>query len=196
MELVIASSNLHKIREFRDIFKAIPHLDILSLRNFPDYTPPEETGETFEENARIKAEHAAKALNKWVLADDSGLVVPALNGAPGIHSRRFSGPNATDNENRKKLLIDLHNKKGLERYAYYECCLVLANADKIKKIVHGICEGTILEKEKGNNGFGYDPLFQRHDCDKSFGEMDETTKNRISHRMKAIEKLLAMLETL
>ncbi len=91
MELILATHNLHKIREIREMFKDLKHIDVLSLLNFPDYQLPEETGATFKENAGIKADHAAKALNHWVLSDDSGLVVPSLEGKPGVHSKRFAG---------------------------------------------------------------------------------------------------------
>jgi len=196
MQIVLATHNLHKIREIREMLKPLKNLDILSLSNFPDYQLPEETGSTFEENAAIKAEHAAKALNNWVIADDSGLVVPTLGGQPGVISKRYAGPDATDRENRLKLLEDMAKLSDIDRSAYFECCLVIASPEGIKKTVSGLCEGTILEEERGRNGFGYDPLFMKNDYDKAFAELDESTKNRISHRRKAIEKLLTTLETL
>lgn len=196
MEIVIASTNLHKVREFRDMLKAWKSLDVLSLLNFPSYVQPPETGTTFKENATLKAEHAAKTLNKWVLADDSGLVVPSLGGAPGVYSQRFAGEEATDAENRQKLLKLLESKQDLERSAYFECCLVLANPSGVQKCVSGTCEGSILAEERGRNGFGYDALFLKNDYDKTFAELDEATKNRISHRNKALQKLSAILETM
>jgi len=196
MEIVIASRNVHKIREFRDIFHNVDFLDIVSLIDFPDYRAPEETGQTFEENAQLKAEHAAKFLNRWVIADDSGLVVPALNGFPGVYSRRYAGEDASDHDNRKKLIAEMIEKNGLERAAYYQCTLCLAGPEGIKKTVTAYCEGYIGEKEKGSNGFGYDPLFIKHDYDKTFAELEESTKNRISHRSKAIEKMRSALESL
>ena len=196
MQIVLATHNLHKIREIREMLKPLKNLDILSLSNFPDYQLPEETGSTFEENAAIKAKHAAKALNNWVIADDSGLVVPTLGGQPGVISKRYAGPDATDRENRLKLLEDMAKLSDIDRSAYFECCLVIASPEGIKKTVSGLCEGTILEEERGRNGFGYDPLFMKNDYDKAFAELDESTKNRISHRRKAIEKLLTTLETL
>lgn len=196
MRIVIASHNLHKIRELRDILRSLKNLDILSLRDFPDYSLPPETGETFEENAIIKAKHAAKALGEWVLADDSGLAVPALAGAPGVYSRRYAGEEATDGENRKKLLKQMAKLEERDRSAYYECFLALAAPNEPIKGVRGTCAGAILCEERGGNGFGYDPLFLKNDYDKTFAEMDEMTKNRISHRYKAIEKLLPFLESL
>jgi non-canonical purine NTP pyrophosphatase, rdgB/HAM1 family len=197
MDIVIASTNLHKVREFRDLLKSLKVVvDVLSLHNFPSYQPPEETGSSFQENALQKAQHAASTLQKIVLADDSGLVVPALNGGPGIHSRRYAGEDATDAENRLKLLNAVQHLQDVERTAYYECCLVIATPKGFTKIVTGTCEGRILSEEKGRNGFGYDSLFVKHDYDKTFAELDENTKNRISHRHKAFTKLVPFLETL
>jgi XTP/dITP diphosphohydrolase len=196
MEIVIASHNLHKIREFRDMFKSLKHVDVLSLLNFSQLELPVEDGKTFQENAIIKARYTAETLKKWVLADDSGLVVPSLGGAPGIYSRRYSGEDATDAENRHKLLKDMQHLKDLERGAYFECCLALASPDGRIKTATGVCEGIILNEERGRNGFGYDPVFVKNDYDKTFAEIDEATKNRISHRRKALEKLLVTLETM
>ncbi len=195
-ELVLATTNFHKIREFRSLFKKLS-IDLLSLSDFPNYAPPEETGSSFEENALLKALTAAKALNQWVLAEDSGLVVPAINNAPGIYSARYAGENATDLENRKKLLSAMsHLTKEDERYAFYECCIVIASPDGVQKVAKGTCEGTILSEEKGSAGFGYDSLFLKHDYRKSFAEIDETIKNRISHRRKAFDKILPFIEQL
>lgn len=194
MQIIIASTNVHKIREYKAILKPLSHLDVLSLHDFPKYVAPPETGETFEENAKIKAEHAAKELQSWVLADDSGLVVPALDGRPGVYSARYAGEHATDSENRKKLLREMENIMDLKRQAFFECWIALASPDKIEKVVSGVCEGTILREERGNNGFGYDPLFVKHEYSKTFAEMEEHTKNRVSHRGKAIEKIMTFLE--
>lgn len=199
MELIIASQNVHKIRELRDMlksYKELKHLDILSLLNFPEYNPPPEIGLTFRENAEIKAFDAAQKLGKWVLADDSGLVVPAIQGEPGVYSARYAGAEATDAENRQKLLTQMQGLQDSERSGYFECWLVLASSNGIKKSVCGICEGMILKEERGRHGFGYDSLFIKLDYDKTFSELDEQIKNRISHRRKAIEKLFPTLETL
>ena len=194
--LVIASRNIHKVREFRSMFKKFIALDILSLIDFPDYIPPEETGVTFEENASLKAIHAAAALNHWVIADDSGLVVPALSGAPGVYSARFAGNDATDFDNRAKLLDSMRHLLDDDRYAYFECSLVLASRQGIVKAAKGSCEGKILMQEKGGSGFGYDSLFVKHEYSKSFAELEESVKNRISHRRKAFDKLASALESL
>ncbi len=196
MELVLATHNVHKIREFRNILKHLKHIDLVSLLNFPNYVPPPEDCSTFQENALKKAEHAAQALNKTVLADDSGLVVPNIKDSPGVHSKRYAGEDATDAENRQKLLKALEGLNDLERAAYFECSLALVSPTGIKKCVTGRCEGIITQEEKGSNGFGYDSIFIEHDYRKTFGELDEATKNRISHRRKAVEKLLPILETL
>lgn len=196
MEIVIASHNIHKIREFRALLKPLIHLDVLSLIDFPEYTLPEESGLTFEENALLKASDAAKHLGKWTLSDDSGLVVPALEGAPGVFSARYAGKKATDTENRKKLLHEMRHLTDQLRQAYFECWIALASPQGIKKIVRGTCEGVILDKERGCQGFGYDPLFIKHEYGKTFAELHETTKNQISHRRKAFDKILPALESL
>jgi XTP/dITP diphosphohydrolase len=195
MELVIASTNPHKIREFKSMLKKSLQYDIRSLLDFPDYIPPPETEDSFEGNAKLKAAHAAAALNRWVLADDSGLVVPAIGGAPGVYSARFAGDQATDHDNRKKLLQQMQHLLDEDRNAYFECCIALASPNGVKKCVHGICEGTILTQEKGGGGFGYDPLFIKNGYSKTFAELEESIKNRISHRRKALDKLLPFLES-
>ncbi len=196
MELVLATSNVHKLREIRDMLRGIKHVEILSLMDFPKYVAPHETGATFEENAEIKAIHAAKELNRWVIADDSGLVVPAINGEPGVYSRRYSGEDATDKDNNNKLLAKMVGLSGLERAAYYECCMCVCSPEGKKKAVVGRCEGVITEAPRGGNGFGYDPLFLKHDHQKTFGELTEETKNRISHRRKALDKLAIIIESI
>jgi XTP/dITP diphosphohydrolase len=192
MELLIASTNRGKVREFRHL---LPQFEILSLLDFPHYTQPEETGSTFQENALLKARDASTKLQKWTLADDSGLVVPALNGAPGIYSARFAGANASEVENRKKLLQEMKNLTDLGRSAYFECCLALVSPQGQERVFTGQVEGMILEQERGKNGFGYDSLFLKLEYGLTFAEMDEMTKNRISHRGKAIQKLLLVLES-
>lgn len=196
-QLVIASGNMHKIRELKSILsELLPNLDLLSLKDFPDYQSPEETGSTFEENAILKAEAAAKELNKWVLAEDSGLVVPALNGEPGIFSARYAGEDATDSDNRKKLLSKLENLKEEDRNGFFECCMALASPKGIKKSVCASVEGRLEIKEKGGEGFGYDPIFIKHDYNKTFAELKASVKNKVSHRRKSLDKLLATIENL
>ncbi len=196
MDIVLATTNGHKIREIRALLRTFENLDLYSLLDFPDYVQPEETGLSFEENATLKALHASQTFQKWVIADDSGLVVPALGGAPGVYSARYAGKGASDKENRQKLLVAMQRLEGLERSAYFECCIALASPDGIQKTFTGICEGTITTEERGGYGFGYDPLFLKHDYNQTFGELTEESKNRVSHRAKALEKLKRSLSTI
>lgn len=196
IEILIASTNVHKVRELRNMLKPLGRYDVLSLRDFPSYVQPEETGKTFEENAILKAEHAAKTLGRWTLAEDSGLVVPALNGAPGVFSARYAGSSATDFENRKKLLEEMQYLMDDDRQAFFECAIALASPTGLKKCVKGTCEGVLLTKDRGSSGFGYDPLFIKHGYSKTFAEIEESVKNRISHRRKALDKILPFLETM
>lgn len=197
MELVLATHNLHKVQEFREMLRGLKSLDLLSLRHFPNYTAPDESGASFQEIASQKALHAAKTLNRLVLADDSGLTVPLLpNEGPGIFSKRYAGLNATDHENRKKLLQEMSHLKEEQRSATLTCCLVLASPEKIIAVVKGTCEGMIALEEKGSQGFGYDPLFIKLDYDKTFAELGDSVKNRVSHRRKAIDRILPYLENL
>lgn len=196
MDIVIATTNLHKIRELREMLKAFPGVDVLSLHHFPNYKPPEETGASFRENSILKCKHACTNLQKIVIADDSGLVVPGLNGEPGVNSRRYAGEDATDAENRQKLLQQLQGKQDLERAAYFECVLSIVRPDREVKSFSAVCEGVIAHEERGRNGFGYDSLFIKNDYDKTFAELDEGTKNRVSHRRKAFEKMMVFFESL
>ncbi|MGK5594448.1 MAG: RdgB/HAM1 family non-canonical purine NTP pyrophosphatase [Parachlamydiaceae bacterium] len=196
MKIVIASANLHKVREFRTLLSIFPDWEVHWLSHFPDVILPEEGTTSFSENAIQKALFVAKALNCYALGDDSGLIVPALNGEPGTLSRRYAGDEATDSENCKKLLTKMSELEGEARYAYFECALALASPQGLIKSVLATCEGVILNVEKGNGGFGYDALFVKHDYDKSFAELNESVKNRISHRYKAFERLLPTLHNL
>lgn len=200
MKLLLATQNMHKIREFRSMFRMMFRMmkgvDVYTLIDFPAYSAPEEVGETFEANATAKALHAAQELSMLTVADDSGLVVPSLNNRPGVKSRRYASEDATDQENRAKLLAEMASFNEEQRHAYYECSLAVASPQGLIKTFHGRCEGMILPEPRGSAGFGYDPLFLKHDYDKTFGELDETTKNRISHRRKAFEKLTTLLESL
>jgi XTP/dITP diphosphohydrolase len=195
MELVIASTNMHKVREIRSLLKSL-HWDVLSLRDFPNYVAPKETGATLQENAKLKAHAASKALKKWVLADDSGLIVPALQGLPGVNSSSFAGEGATDLENRKKLLSMMQGLYETQRQAYFECYLCLVSPEGEEKLFHGKCEGYIVEVPRGGAGFGYDALFRKHEYSKTFAELDEGVKNKISHRGRAFDRLLPFLESL
>jgi XTP/dITP diphosphohydrolase len=196
MQLIIASRNVHKIRELRSMLKPYKKFDVLSLLDFPNYQPLPENHESLEKNAAQKAVHAATTLNQWTIADDTGLIVPALQGAPGVRSARYAGPQATDADNRKKLLHDMKHLQDPDRQAYFECWLAIASPDGLKKYARGICEGTIVAEEKGGKGFGYDSLFVKYEYGKTFAELEEALKNRISHRRKALDKLHLYLESL
>lgn len=189
MQLIIASRNIHKIRELRSMLKPYKKFDVLSLLDFPNYQPLPENHESLEANAAQKAVHAAQTLNQWTIADDTGLIVPALQGAPGVLSARYAGERATDSDNRKKLLQAMKHLQDPDRQAYFECWLAVASPDGLKKYARGVCEGTIADEEKGGKGFGYDSLFIKHEYGRTFAELEEAIKNRISHRRKALDKL-------
>ena len=186
---VIATNNAHTLHEIRDILEN-DRRKFVSMKEAGIATDPEETGSTFEENALIKAEYAAKS-GYIALADDSGLVVPALGGAPGIHSARYAGEHGDDAKNRELLLENL--KGNPMREAAFLCCIacVLPEGDPI--VVHGMAEGEILCFERGEGGFGYDNLFWYDPLGKSFAEMTPEEKNRVSHRRRAVEAFAAAL---
>ena len=131
-----------------------------------------------------------------MLADDSGLVVPSLQGDPGIRSARYGGQNASDADNRKKLLAKMEHLKENERTAYFECCIAIAAPDGLKRCVCASVEGSIVLQEKGGSGFGYDPLFIKNDYNKTFAELEESLKNKVSHRRKALDKIASYLKSL
>ncbi len=185
MKIVFASTNRGKLREAGEIFKGF---EIVPVSAFPAWNAPDENGSTFLQNSVIKAEAAAAAAEgQIVLADDSGLVVPALNGAPGIFSARFSAE-GTDAANRTKLLAELSGI--VERSAYFLCSAVMIFPDRTVIAAEGRCCGRIIESGRGENGFGYDPLFVPEGFDKTLAELSEDEKNAISHRGRAFRKLL------
>ncbi len=196
IQLGIATSNIHKLKEFKKLLSPIEGLRLVSHRDFPGYTPPEENHDSFEGNASAKALHFAQAIGSVCLADDSGLVVPALNGEPGVLSARYAKPDAKDFENRQKLIQAITPLPERDRQAYFCCALALASPEKLIKVTVGNCEGFLILEEKGRNGFGYDPIFIKQDYHKTFAELDEDLKNRISHRRKAFDKMLLTLELL
>ncbi len=193
--LVIASSNVHKIREIKEMLKETLSIDLLSLRDFPHYQSPEETADSFKGNAILKATQAAKSLKHWALGEDSGLVVPALGGEPGVFSARYAGNDASDADNRNKLLFKMQHLMDTDRDAYFACCFALVSPEgSLKKTACATCEGTILPQEKGGSGFGYDALFIKHGYNKTFAELESSLKNKTSHRRKALDKMLTCLE--
>lgn len=184
--LVLATTNRGKSREIRDFLKGFP-VEIKDLNDFGPIPQAVEDGKDFEENAYKKASFTAKVLGLPTLADDSGLEVDALNGAPGVHSARYAGPDATDAENNAKLLDAL---SGVEsRTARFHCVLSLAVPMGFALTYEAKCEGIILKEPRGEKGFGYDPLFYYPPLDKTFGEMTLEEKSRVSHRGKALAEL-------
>lgn len=192
--VVLASGNLGKIREI-DALLADLEIDIVPQSDF-NFSEVDETGLTFVENAIIKARHAALLTGLPAIADDSGLEVDALNGAPGIYSSRFAGADATDHDNLEKLLLDLKGIPATARNARFQCTIVyMAHAaDPTPLICQGHWEGRILSSAHGTHGFGYDPIFYvpTHDC--TSAELPPEEKNRLSHRGEALKKLLAALQ--
>jgi XTP/dITP diphosphohydrolase len=192
--IVLASNNVGKVREINDLLqgahiKAVPQSDFA----VPD---AEETGLTFVENAIIKARHAARYSDLPAMADDSGLEVDALAGAPGIYSARYAGAGASDTANLLKLLADMEGLEESKRTARFQCVLVYLRhpADPTPLICQGTWEGSILTAPRGKHGFGYDPVFwvPTHAC--SSAELDPATKNQLSHRGQALRQLRALLE--
>jgi len=191
--LVIATGNAHKTAEFREMLADYAKIIDLSHPAFADLPDIIEDGKTFEDNSVIKSRTISKLTDAYVLADDSGLEVDSLNGEPGVISARYSGEGATDATNREKLLTTLTEKNftaPADRRARFRCVLSLAKNDKLLGTWHGTLEGTILDREQGNGGFGYDSLFKPENCDHSLAEISAAAKNAISHRGRAVQALL------
>ena len=191
MRIVVASGNKAKLREIAQIFKGY---DIVSMQDAGFTGDIDETGETFEENALIKARAVSEALHCAALADDSGLCVDALGGAPGVHSARFCGRHGDDAANNRLLLEKLKDVPEKERTAYFESCVALVFANGESIIASGRTYGRILEREEGGGGFGYDPLFFSDDLGKSFGAAAPEEKNAVSHRGRALAALAEKLK--
>jgi len=188
MQILLASNNAKKRKELERILGAL-ELAVVTPRDLAIELEPEENGATFQDNARIKALAFAEHTQLPVLADDSGLCVDALGGRPGVHSARFSGPGATDESNRAKLLADLKGVSLAARTAHFWCALVLVVDGRVAAEVSGRCDGLILESEHGAGGFGYDPLFLHEPSGRTFAELDADTKDSISHRGVALRQL-------
>lgn len=186
-DIVISTGNAHKLEEIGAILKDLDY-NIHSLKDVNlDNLDIEENGKTFEHNALIKARTVAKLTNKITIADDSGLEVDAIGKKPGIYSARYAGENATDEENREKLLKALKNTPISHRTGRFVCCIAVVFPDGKEFVVRGTCEGTIAFGEKGKNGFGYDSLFVVDNYNKTFAELPSAVKNGISHRAKALQ---------
>ncbi len=191
--LLLATRNDGKVRELKELLSHLP-VNVLCAKDINQYDDVEENGETFHENALIKARYGAKLTGFMTIADDSGLEVSALDGEPGVYSARFSGENASDEENNEKLLELL--KDETQRNAKYKCAMALVTPKGEEITTLATCEGKILTKPEGNDGFGYDPLFFVEEYQCTFGELPLETKNKISHRAKATKRLIPMIEIL
>jgi len=186
MTLVIATSNKGKTAEIKDLLKGFP-VDIKNLNDFGPIPPLKEDGNTFDENAYQKASFAARILGLPALADDSGLLVEALDGAPGIHSARYAGENATDEQRYLKLLDEM--KGTSNRNAAFECVISIAVPTGPALTYEDRCQGLITERPAGSNGFGYDPIFFYPPLNKTFAQLTREEKSRVSHRGKAFAEI-------
>ncbi|MCI6609785.1 MAG: XTP/dITP diphosphatase [Ezakiella sp.] len=195
IEIIVASGNKHKITEIKHILNELD-VNVKSVYEITnEYDEPLENGETFEDNAYIKAAAIRNLFpNCYVLADDSGLMVEALNGDPGVHSARYAGEQHNDADNNALLIKNMSNVAEDKRSAKFVSVLCLIEPDGKVNNFRGECEGKIIYEKRGDNGFGYDPYFLPNGEVKTFAEMLEEDKNMISHRKKALEKLMAYLK--
>ncbi len=187
--MVIATKNKGKITEFQQMF-AKEGWEVRSLLDYPDLPDIVEDGETFAENAAKKAETLANYLNQMVIADDSGLVVDALDGRPGVYSARYAGEDKSDAANSEKVLNELVDVPGDDRTARFICLLAVAKPNQETFFYEGTCEGYIAMSAAGSNGFGYDPIFYLPELDKTMAQLMAEQKNERSHRAKALKQLL------
>lgn len=187
-ELLIATRNPGKAKEFEEMFSQKGY-QIKTLLDYPEIEDVDETGFTFKENALLKSETIAKELNTLVIADDSGLVVPALDGAPGVFSARYAGEEKNDQANNAKLLAELGELEGEDRTAHFHCTLALSEPGRESLVVEGNVEGVIVDIPRGDNGFGYDSLFYVPEKGKTMAELEQNEKNKLSHRYRALLEL-------
>ena len=193
MKIVIASNNRHKLNEIREILKDLK-AQILTLRDFPNFRKPEETGKTLEENAILKAKACYNFTRLPSVADDSGLEVDGLNRAPGVISARFSGPGSTYRQNNMKLLRLMNHLPRGKRDATFRCVVAIAFDPNNIQVVEGKVRGMITEEEIGAYGFGYDPVFYCPRVKKTFAQLTPEEKNRVSHRSVAFRKAKKIIE--
>jgi len=199
MLMVLGTRNPKKLEEIVEILGdlRIEGIEFADLTRFPQAPEVVEDGPTFEANARKKASELAAALGQWVLAEDSGLVVPALHGRPGVQSARYSGKHGDDAANNARLLAELVPLPDDRRAAYYVCSIALADPQgQIQSVVEGRCHGTITRELRGSGGFGYDPLFLIPEYHRTFGEMSARVKHALSHRARALALLRPILKKL
>jgi XTP/dITP diphosphohydrolase len=197
--LVLGTTNAGKLRELVALLEPFG-IPCRSLREMPEAVEVDETGSTFAENAALKARQQALALSTWVLAEDSGLVVPALGGAPGVHSARFSGPapadarDSTDERNNQLLLERLSGVSHRDRAAHYACHAALSDpTGRIVAVAEGVCWGEIATARRGGGGFGYDPLFIVPEYHRTFGELSGAVKAVVSHRARALRAMIPQI---
>jgi len=206
LEVLIATGNLGKLREIGESLRDLP-LTLRYLQEFSDIPPVAEVGQTYKENAILKALSYSKHTGVFALADDSGLEVAALGGAPGVLSARYGGDHASDRERTEKLLRALSKHPGQARTACFVCCMALAGWHRGEDQPYGAdahvlhvseckCEGLIIERPRGNNGFGYDPVFVPSGYDRTFAELPTKIKNVISHRAQALAAMRQFLKSL
>lgn len=191
--LVLGTNNQKKRRELELLLRGKP-VELKTLKDFSNSIEVDETGTTFRANAILKAVEQAKNLGQWVLGEDSGLSVTALDGSPGIYSARFSGPEATDESNNKLLLEKLAGVAVSNRMAWYTCYMALSDPDgNVRAEAEGCCYGRILESAHGTGGFGYDPLFEIPEYHLTFGQLGDTVKSVLSHRARASRRFIPQL---
>jgi XTP/dITP diphosphohydrolase len=194
--LVLGTRNVKKRKEIEEILGDLP-ITLQDLSMYPNAPEVVEDGDSFEANARKKAIEVAKAVGQWCLGEDSGLVVPALGGAPGIYSARFAGIQGDDAANNKKLLAELASVAAEKRDAYYVCTAALADANgQVHAVVEGRCWGRIINERRGEGGFGYDPYFLIPEYHQTFGELSARVKHALSHRGRALVQLRPVLRQL
>lgn len=189
--LLLASSNPGKLREYNELV-VNSHIELDLLSRFSELAPFDESAPTFAENATGKALHYSNFTEQIILADDSGLVVPALGGEPGVHSARYAGPNATDADRVQKLLRAMESKNGADRRARFVCVISIAREGRVLAVVSDSAEGLMAKEPQGKYGFGYDPIFLFPELGRTYAEISPEEKNRLSHRGKAFRKVLAL----
>jgi XTP/dITP diphosphohydrolase len=194
--LVVGTRNRKKLEEIREILGDLG-LELRDLTQYPGVPEVVEDGATFEANARKKAVELARHLGAWVLGEDSGLVVPGLNGRPGVYSARYAGRQGDDEANNDRLLAELAPLPEDRRSAYYVCTAALADPQgEVQAVVEGRCHGVIAHERRGTGGFGYDPLFLIPEYHRTFGELSPVVKHALSHRARALAKLRPVLRRL
>lgn len=195
MKLVLATNNSGKLREIKTLLAGLP-VEVTSLKDYPGCPESEEPYETYEENARDKAMVVSNYCQAWALADDSGLEIDALQGRPGVFSARYAGEKVTYEDNNRKVLKELKGIPASDRGARFRCCMVLRSPAGEEFITQGELCGQITEEPQGQNGFGYDPIFWLSDRKQTLAQLSLEEKNQISHRTRALQKMVQVLKKL